>query len=307
MSIHEICKDVFFIERGYLNGNHFVCRSPSTVLIDTGFIGDFDETKAGIESVGVPLPSVETIINTHCHCDHIGGNRYIQDQSDCEIWLHKIGAHFIRNRDDWSTWRKYFDQEAEFFTVTRELEDGDMILVGSHEFQVVHTPGHSVDGIVLYHPKEKFLISSDALWENDLPAITIRIEGSGALFAVLESLDKIAALDVKTVFPGHGKPFGDVKKAISKSRKKAEKYLENSEKVGEDLIKKICVYTVMMRKSVDEERFFSQLMDTHWYPETVDFYFNGQYEPKYTEIVTAFLERGVLYRKNGRLFTSVNP
>ena len=41
----EISNDLFFIEKGYLNGNHFVYRSKEPVLIDTAYISGFDETE----------------------------------------------------------------------------------------------------------------------------------------------------------------------------------------------------------------------------------------------------------------------
>ena len=44
MQPFEILKDLFFIERGYLNANHFVYRSGQPILIDTAYIADFAET-----------------------------------------------------------------------------------------------------------------------------------------------------------------------------------------------------------------------------------------------------------------------
>ena len=48
-------------------------------------------------------------------------------------------------------------------------------------------------------------------------------------------------------------------------------------------------------------------MDTYWFIETVDLYFNGEYENKYDEIMRGFLKRGVVKRKSGSLFTTVKP
>jgi len=48
-------------------------------------------------------------------------------------------------------------------------------------------------------------------------------------------------------------------------------------------------------------------MDTYWFKETVDLYFNGEYEIKYNEIMDLFLERGVVRRISGSLFTTVKP
>ena len=151
----EILKDLFFIERGYLNANHFVFRSKKPVLIDTAYIADFDDTRKLIQALGVKLSEINLIISTHSHSDHIGGNKLIQDESGCEIAIHKIGKHFIDTRDDWATWWRYYGHEAEFFTATRALDDGDTIAVGPHEFRIVYTPGHASDGIVLYNRKEK--------------------------------------------------------------------------------------------------------------------------------------------------------
>ena len=307
MPAQEVMKDLFFIERGYLNGNHFVYRSMDPILIDTSCISDFDETAGLITGLGVKLSDTSKIISTHCHCDHIGGNRIIQDKSGCDIAMHTIGKHFIDTRDDWSTWWRYYSQEADFFDCTQALEDGEIVAVGPHRFQVIHTPGHASDGIVLYNRKEKVLISSDTLWENDVAVVTTRVEGSTALFRILESLQKLESLDVKAIFPGHGKPFTDMKKAIAKSREKIETYMFNRDAMGNDLIKKITVYTLMMKKSFDEEAFFPYLMGTYWFRETVDLYFNSEYELKYDEIMTGFLQRGIVKRRNDRIFTTVKP
>jgi len=88
MANNEILKDLFFIERGFLNGNHFVYRSESPVLIDTGYISGFDDTEKLIARLGVKLPDISLIISTHTHCDHIGANHRIQQKSGCEIALH---------------------------------------------------------------------------------------------------------------------------------------------------------------------------------------------------------------------------
>jgi glyoxylase-like metal-dependent hydrolase (beta-lactamase superfamily II) len=303
----EILNDLFFIERGYLNANHFIYRSKRPILIDTAYIADFAETERLMAELDVNIKDVRLIISTHCHCDHIGGNKLIQDQSGCDIALHKIGKHFIDNRDDWATWWKYYHQEADFFDCTLELNDGDNITIGPHEFKVIHTPGHAAEGIVLYNRKEKLLISSDTLWKNDMAVMTLQIEGSAAIFHMLESLEKLEALDVQIVYPGHGPAFRDMQKALSKTRKRLNDFLSHRDLIGLDLLKKITIYTLMMRKTVDSDSFFDDLMRTHWYKETVDRYFNAEYRSQYEAIMKDFHKRGIVNEKNGKLFTIVKP
>ena len=307
MSVQEIMKDFFFVQRGYLNANHFVYCAENPVLIDSGYVSDIGITERMINSLGVNIEDIRRIISTHCHCDHIGGNRIIQQRSGCDIALHRIGKYFIDTKDDWSTWWAYYDQKADFFKCTHALEDGDVIIIGPHEFQVIYTPGHSADGIVLYNPKEKVLLSSDTLWQNDLPVITIRIEGSRALFSLKESLEKIESLDVSSVYPGHGKPFTQFSDAVFLCQEKIDLYLKHPERMGTDLLKKIMIYTLMMRKSVPADAFFDHLMGTWWFKETADLYFDKAYETKYQQILESFLERGIINQNNGWFFTTVKP
>ena len=257
--------------------------------------------------MGVDLPDVALIINTHTHCDHMGGNRAIQECSGCDIALHPIGRHFIDTRDDWSTWWRYYGQEADFFTSTRTLADGENIRIGDHEFEIFFTPGHASDGIVLYHQREKLLISSDTLWENDLAVMTLRVEGSAAVFRMLASLERIAALDVRRVYPGHGSPFDDCRGAIDRARKRLNGYLKDRRRIGRDQLKKIVVYTLLMKRSVPTGRFFPMLMNTPWYRETVDLYFDGAYRATYDEIIDGFLRRKVIREINDCLQTTVPP
>ncbi len=234
MPVSEILPDFFFIERGYLNGNHFAWRGERPVLVDTAYLPHVDATLEILAGIGVDPARTAQILTTHCHCDHVGGHRRIQALSGCGIALHPLGRHFIESRDDWSTWWRYYDQPAEFFDCTRSLEDGETVEVGPYRFTVLHTPGHSADGLVLYCAAEKVLLSSDALWEKDVPVVTVRVEGSRALFDAIRSLERIASLEVHRVYPGHGPGFEDVPAAVARSRERLQRYLQQPQELGRD-------------------------------------------------------------------------
>ncbi len=307
MSVSEILADLFFIQRGYLNGNHFVYGSDTPVLIDTGYVSDFDQTASMINSAGVDYTKTRLIINTHSHCDHIGGNRIIQNVSGCKVAMHKVGKYFMDMRDSWSTWARYYVQDADFFDCAVGLEDGDKLFIGSYQFEVIYTPGHASDGIALYNPDEGILFSSDTLWEYDMAVITTRVEGSRALFCMLESIDKIAKLKVDTVYPGHGNKFHDFASAIRRARARLLRFMKDPASMGVDLIKKIIVYTVMMKKQTGVEVFFKYLMTTPWYPETVNLYFSGEYEKTFNSVMNELIDREIIYIREGRFFTTVIP
>ena len=62
-----------------------------------------------------------------------------------------------------------------------------------------------------------------------------------------------------------------------------------------------------MRKVVAEDEFFALLMDTIWFKETIDLYFNGEYELKYNEVIENFMRRGIVRRQKRDLITVVKP
>jgi len=247
------------------------------------------------------------IITTHTHCDHVGGNRIVQERSGCGIALHPRGMHFMQERDDRSPWWSFYHQEADFFQPTESLEDGQVVRVGPYPFEVIHTPGHASDGLVLYCRSERLLLSSDTLWERDFPVMTVAVEGEDAVDTMLASLAKIATLEVAHVFPGHGAPFTDFKKALERAVARLERFQADPELVGWDLVKKIIVYTIMMRRRVAQASFFDDLMAAAWYPDTVDRYFAGAYHGVYDEVMTDFQHRQIIVADDLHWVTTVTP
>ena len=303
----EIAEDLFFIQRGYLNANHFVYRGKRPVLIDTGYRADYAKTVGLLKSTGVSPETVSLIVNTHCHCDHVGGNRRIQQSSGCDIAVHRVGKHFIDNRNDWATWWRYYRQEADFFRCTRALDHGEQLSIGPHRFEVIHTPGHAADGIVLYCRKSRILISSDTLWKKDMAVMTLPVEGSRALLEMTESLEKIAALDVDTVYPGHGPPFSDMAGAIDRCRARLQDFIADPARIGADVMKKIMIYTLLMHRQVDADRFFDLIREAPWFDDTVRRYFDEDSRRVYHRHLSELKKRSLVRENEGVLTTSVAP
>lgn len=303
----EISRNLFFIQRGWLNANHFVFKGKRRILIDTGYLTDFHETKKWIEAVGVDIRSVDLIISTHSHCDHIGGNRKIQEISGCQIAIHRIDKQFIDVRDDWSTWYRFYDQEAEFFSADIALEQGDKIWLDDLMLEVIHTPGHARGGISLYCPQERFLISSDALWEGDLGVLNTIVEGKEAPTLARESLEKISSLNLLSIYPGHGRIIQDSQRAIQKCQRKLEEFMREPRKMGKDHLKKIIVWVLLMNRGYQKDKFLSYLLTTHWFKGVVDLYFEGRYHEIFNEIMEEFIKRHIVYIKDGSYHTTIQP
>ena len=87
--------------------------------------------------------------------------------------------------------------------VGRYLEDGDTLNFGSHELQVIHTPGHSPGGVVFYCEAERVVFTGDTLFRMSVGRTDLH---RGSWPQLMESLAKrLAPLPADTiVYPGHG-------------------------------------------------------------------------------------------------------
>ena len=305
-SIIPIRENLFFIERGWLNGNHFVFDGGRKVLIDTGYKCDLFATINLIEKTGFEISDTEIILCTHSHCDHIGGNYTIQAKTGCRIMMHPIEKFFMEHKNGWFTWWKYYDQDADFYNVTDTLEDGALLRFDDLELEVIYTPGHASGGIALYAPQERFLISGDALWDGDLGVLTPRIEGSSCLFQALQTLDRLSALRVERVFPGHGPPFRHFEKAVEQAKERLKGFIKAPSLIGLDQIKKIIVFVLMMKRDFSKDDFFHYLMQSAWYAETVDLFFDRKYQEIYEMVMEDFLHKEIVVIQDDRYRTTIN-
>ncbi|MBE0617255.1 MAG: MBL fold metallo-hydrolase [Proteobacteria bacterium] len=307
MAASEILGNLFFVERGFLSGNHFAYRAAEPVLIDTAYASEIPRTLTELAALGADWRRTRLVVSTHAHCDHVGANRTIQEVSGCDVALHGIGKGFLDARDRRSPWWDFYGQDADHFECTRGLEDGEELALGPHRFRVLHAPGHSADGIVLHERRARVLLSSDILWERDIPVVTEAVEGEDALETLLASLERLEALEADRVFPGHGPPFEDFHGAIDRARSRVRAYLADRTRVGDDLLKRILVYTLLMRGPMGEEALYPYLLATPWFPDTVQRYFGGAGEARYRETMAALRRRGAVRVEGGRVFTTVKP
>ena len=144
-------------------------------LIDAGVDGYVLEEIAGL-STGVGKRAVEQVILTHGHFDHCAGAKFIKQRYGCTVKAFSPLKH-----------------------VDRLVRDGQVIRCGDRDFEVIHTPGHSNDSVCLYCREEK------ALFSGDTP-LFIRTAGGSYNLDFVQTLERLANLDIAAIYPGHGPP-----------------------------------------------------------------------------------------------------
>lgn len=288
-SVSEIVPDVFFITRGWLSCNQFLARTPRLTLIDTAYKDDLETTSIIFESLGVRISDVKLIINTHCHCDHAGGNRYIQDQSNCQVWMHAEEKQRIDGRDDIGTWWRFHDTWADFFHVDRGLQEGEELSFGPLKLQVIYAPGHSRGQMALYCEEQRFLITADAMWQGDVGVLNPIVEGEDALERALKTLDRFTTLKVDTVFPGHGPAISRPGPIMRRCINRLERYLTQPRLMHEDHLRKMYAYIILTKGGVAQDSFFDYLMGSVWFSQLVDRYFGSDYRGVHEQTVRELL------------------
>jgi glyoxylase-like metal-dependent hydrolase (beta-lactamase superfamily II)/predicted metal-dependent phosphoesterase TrpH len=144
--------------------------------------------------------SVEAIVITHPHWDHIGAAAELQERTGAPLISHP-GA-VTRLAKPGSSAGAIPETPAS--TPDSFLDEGDTFELGEARFAVWHTPGHEESHIILYHEAQGIVLGGDVLF----PGGHGRTDIPGSDPAVMRTtLTRFSALpDTVTVYPGHGEP-----------------------------------------------------------------------------------------------------
>lgn len=183
---------------------YLLIGSDRALLIDTG-LGICNICEQVRKLTDKPV----TAVATHIHWDHIGGHKYFPDfyAHKAELdWLDggfPLPAQAVKNMvaDRCELPRDFDINKYEIFQgePSRVLDDGDTIDLGGRTIQALHTPGHSPGHLCFWEAERGHLFSGDLVYEGTLFANYPSTEPK----SYLTSLEKIAALSAKRIFPGH--------------------------------------------------------------------------------------------------------
>lgn len=169
-------------------------------IIDPGcyFASEEQALKNFIEETGL---RPELLINTHCHLDHIFGNRFVHKSWGLSLHLNRLEKAVLDyGPASGQLWQLPFDNyDGELIFI----DEGDVIRLGEDELQILFTPGHSPGHLSFYSPDHKFVISGDVLFQGSVG----RTDLPGGDFDTLEQSIRTKLYQLPEdviVYPGHG-------------------------------------------------------------------------------------------------------
>jgi len=219
--------------------NCYVCRGPSGwTVVDTGFHDALaeDAWPRVLGELGIRFQDIDQILVTHYHPDHIGAAGWLQQQSGAPAFLHEPEMQqvnlFWGNREiQAAALRDYYGAEGmpaeisadigghhrrQWETVQpapelRTLPTGSQVRIGSDDYAVLWTPGHSDGLAIFWNPVTGLLFANDMILNKITPNVSLWPHcRPNPLEDYLGSLARVEALGAKLALPGHRTMITDV-------------------------------------------------------------------------------------------------
>ena len=183
-------------ENTYLLFNeHLICG-----IVDPGcyFSAEKKELRDFINEYKI---SLKYLLNTHCHLDHVFGNKFIFETYGAYLHIHEKEKPVLDYAPvsgmNWNLPFENYNNELLF------LREGDIVLLGEDRLKVLFTPGHSPGHICFYCEAQQFIIGGDVLFKGSIGRTDLP---GGDHQTLLHSIRRqlFTLPDEVVVYPGHG-------------------------------------------------------------------------------------------------------
>ncbi|MQY11759.1 Hydroxyacylglutathione hydrolase [Streptomyces sp. RB5] len=168
----------------------YVIVGDSVAVIDPGVVTTPEhQLAAGLKELGLSLAQVDTVLVTHGHHDHFGGNGVMKAHNpNLRVLAHAHDAAWIQDVDRylaeslgplapyWTPPAAHTDRIrrlcGDTVAVDEVLEHGQTIDLGrGHRLHVEHIPGHTDGHVAFFHERGKVLFTGDALQGHGTPLL----------------------------------------------------------------------------------------------------------------------------------------
>jgi hydroxyacylglutathione hydrolase len=190
--------DVRMFTVGPVQENTFIVRrdgSDRALIVDPG--EEAPKLLGALDALGVTL---DGILITHTHFDHVGAVAPIAEATGAEVWVPEIEKPVLADIMSYVPWPGFgpFDSWDAEHTVT----GGERLELAGFEIDVIFTPGHSPGHVTYSIPAEGAIFSGDVLFQGSVGRVDLP---GGDWPTLLESIRTLVDTlpPETTVYPGH--------------------------------------------------------------------------------------------------------
>ena len=196
MEIHKITFNTF-------QENTFILWDNTTdcIIIDPGCY-ERNEELLLVDFINKNNLNPVKLINTHCHIDHILGNKFVSEKWNLELYINKIDLPLLEGSGDIARMYGFENYKGSPYP-KHYLEEGDILEFGESKLEILFTPGHAPGHICLFNKEERFIVSGDVLFNGSIGRTDLI---GGDFDTLIESIKtKLMTLQDETiVYCGHG-------------------------------------------------------------------------------------------------------
>ena len=184
---------------GPVQENCFVVRrqgSERAVIVDPG-----DEAERLLDALrALEIKTVEAILVTHTHFDHIGAVAPVADATGAPVYCPELEKQVLANIMDYVPWPGFGPFES--YEADQTVSGGEKLELAGLEFDVLFTPGHSPGHVTYALTSEQALFSGDVLFQGSVGRVDLPGGDWPTLLSSIESLVERCG-DETTIYPGH--------------------------------------------------------------------------------------------------------
>ncbi|MEK3720892.1 MBL fold metallo-hydrolase [Paenibacillus sp. FSL H8-0034] len=205
-------------------------------LLDPGLHTEASEQcwEQVLQELGIVYRDIEQIVLTHHHPDHYGLAGWFQERSAAPVRMSSIGYEQVRLL--WGEGQPMTNSLLTLFQahglpaellqpMKAHMEEfvamvspqpqvtlipiGELIRLGDHDYETIHTPGHAAGHVCFYREETKEMLCGDHVIPQISPNISYLPGGidENPLGSFLQSLHQMSSYDVAWAYPGHREPF----------------------------------------------------------------------------------------------------
>ncbi|WP_437920115.1 MBL fold metallo-hydrolase [Sphingobacterium sp. LRF_L2] len=190
-----------FVFNPFQENTYLVFDAEGTCAIFDPGMSSLSEEKIFLSFIQENKLKPTALYNTHCHIDHVLGNRFVFEEFGLIPQLHEGEVPVlvaVENRAPMFGIRYETSPIPEVF-----LEENQYINIGAHKLKILLVPGHSPAHLCFYAEEAHFLIGGDVLFKNSIGRTDL--PGGNHEQLLTNIRHKIYSLPEETiVYPGHG-------------------------------------------------------------------------------------------------------
>jgi hydroxyacylglutathione hydrolase len=190
--------DVRMFTVGMVAENCFILRSDRSdrgLIVDPG--DEPDRLLKAIEQLGL---SIEAILLTHTHFDHIGAVAPVARATGAPVYCPELETHVLADIMSYVPWPGFGPFES--YEADETVKGGERLELAGMEINVIFTPGHSPGHVSYSIPAEEAVFSGDVLFQGSVGRTDLPGGDWSTLARSIATLLDTLPADTR-VYPGH--------------------------------------------------------------------------------------------------------